>query len=715
MKFEINKIRLQPRHKKIILWTLGILGALLIVGGITAYFMRESVFQKVLTRAIQKADRDYHVKLAVQKSGFTGLSTVYLENLTVVPENRDTLVNIADLKVSVKIFPLLFGQIKLSDLHLNKGLVQIVKRDSLSNIDFLFKKKDDKNTDSLSKRTPLSEIANNLLNEILYKIPDDMAIQDFKFLMQSHEQVELALYSKKSNIINGNLDAEVIVDGNFATWKFTGKLKPGKKRLSLNWEAKDGPVELPLFLQQKFNGALSFDKIQTELKDAYFSGGNFEMLGSWAIQNLKINQARIAQNDIFIRKTAIDAQVVVGDDWVALGEDTKVYLKDAILRPYVKYTLRPHKIYELKLAIDKQPAQALVEAFPEGLFDSLDGMQVAGNITYNLDFLLDSQEPDSVHFESSLVPENFKLLKWGKTDLSKINQDFIYTPYEYGKPMRNIVIGRANPNFTPLESVSDNFKNAILTSEDPSFFTHKGFVEQAFRNSIATNFKEKGFKRGGSTISMQLVKNVFLNRNKTISRKVEEILIVWLIENNRIVSKNRMLEVYFNIIEMGNNVYGIGEAAQYYFGKSPSELSVGEGIFLANIVPRPKVALYKFMSDGHLKPYLLNYFNFIGNTMARRGKIAPDSNAYGFYNVRIREGLRAYLLPDSVEIDTNSLDLEEEDEALNIRPNNSSPRTILQRIFTPPKDTLVIKKDTVKTRKQLRQERRQNRNNPKSN
>jgi membrane peptidoglycan carboxypeptidase len=79
---------------------------------------------------------------------------------------------------------------------------------------------------------------------------------------------------------------------------------------------------------------------------------------------------------------------------------------------------------------------------------------------------------------------------------------------------------------------------------------------------------------------MQLIKNVFLTREKTVSRKLEEILLVYILENNRIVSKERMLEVYFNIIEWGPNVYGIGEASRFYFQKSPSELTFNECLFL---------------------------------------------------------------------------------------------------------------------------------------
>ena len=91
---------------------------------------------------------------------------------------------------------------------------------------------------------------------------------------------------------------------------------------------------------------------------------------------------------------------------------------------------------------------------------------------------------------------------------------------------------------------------------------------EAFQLSLVTNIKEKKFKRGASTISMQLIKNVYLNRNKTMRRKFEEILLVWLMEQSGQVSKDRLLEIYLNVIEWGKNVYGIAEAGQYYFSKN---------------------------------------------------------------------------------------------------------------------------------------------------
>ena len=179
----------------------------------------------------------------------------------------------------------------------------------------------------------------------------------------------------------------------------------------------------------------------------------------------------------------------------------------------------------------------------------------------------DAAQPDDVVFDCSMKKNKFRIRKFNSSELMKMTGEFSHSVYENDRYIRSFLVGPSNSYFTPYEGVSPYFRNSVLTSEDGSFFYHNGFNEDAFRKSIATNYKAKKFLRGGSTISMQLVKNVFLNRKKTVARKAEEALIVWLIESNRLYSKERMLEVYFNIIELGPNIYGIGEASEFYFKK----------------------------------------------------------------------------------------------------------------------------------------------------
>ena len=704
----IPKIKIPKKYLKIGAWILGVLLIVLIGVGSYAYSKREALLKKMVAKAIAKADKDYGLAIKIGSAGFTGLSTVKMTNVSIVPKDRDTLSDIKEMSVGVKLFPLIFGNVKLSEVALSDGFINVVFKDSISNIDFILKRKKKDSTESTGKAN-LPEIANNLLNQVLYKIPDDMDVKNLLFKFNDHDTAQLS-FATTATIDDGDLKSTINVNNGEATWHIDGQVNPGRKKLSFMAYADGKKLELP-YLNNKLHAKLSFDTLQTELNDAGYSGDDYKISGSWSVKNMLINQARIASNDIIVQSAKLEADVLIGPNFLALDSSSTAYLKNAQVHPYIKYTLGKNKIYELKLKADEQDAQAILDGFPQGLFESLDGLKVAGKVKYNLNFHLDTKIPDSVRFSSTLTPVNFKILQWGKTNLQKINSPFVYTPYEYGKPMRDITIGPANPNFTPLNAISKNFINAVLTAEDPSFYTHNGFVEESIRKSIAVNFKEKKFKRGGSTISMQLVKNIYLSRQKTLARKAEEILIVWLIEHNHLVSKQRMLEVYFNIMELGQNIYGIGEASRYYFGKQPANLTIGDGLFLASIVPKPKASMYKFMADGSLKPYMFNYFRFMGNIMARRGLTPGDTSGYGFYNVRLREGLRRYLAPDTAVIDTNVFDDEEEDGVAPVVMQDKN-KNLFDRLFggTAKKDSSITKPaDTTKSKKQLRQERREQR------
>jgi hypothetical protein len=697
----------KKQHKIISIVSLSLLG-LLFIGSVVAFSKREALLNTAIKKAINKADKEYDLILKIESVGFAGLSTVSFKNITVIPRGKDSLARIINFRVGVKLFPLIFGDIKLSEIKLERGFINLVKKDSLSNFDFLFRKKN-KDVTEENTEMDLGKLANNLINQLLYKIPDDMDIRDFEIKFRD-DSGSVSLFARSASIGGGDVKSTILVNGNESVWHTEGTVDPGDKQLNLKLFADNKKVELP-YLEKRFGLKLNFDLATTEIRGMNRSGGQLEVNGSWRVKNLLVNHRRIAGNDIIVPDASLDADMVFGKNFIAIDSTSTIHLKNIQLHPFIKYTVSPSKIYELKLHTEELDAQELMNSFPIGLFESLEGIEVAGKLQYDLNFYLDSQNPDSVLFNSRLKNEGFKVLKWGKTNLQKINSTFVYTPYEYGKPMRDIIIGPENPNFVSINQISPYLKNALLTAEDPSFYSHNGFVEASMRSSIITNFKAKAFKRGGSTISMQLAKNVYLNRQKTLARKIEEILIVWIMENGKLSSKQRMFETYLNLIEWGNNVYGIGEATRYYFDKHPSELTLGEGIFLASIVPRPKSGLYRFEGDGSLRSGLSSYFNFIGGIMARRGMTEVDSTGYGFWNVRLKESLRAGIpTSDSLIVDRLMIDEESEDK-----------ETILQEIFGRKRqDTVQVKevpkvkivaKDTILTKIPSRKERREVRKN----
>ena len=685
---------------------VSLLAIILIAGGI-AYAKREALLNAAIKKAINKADKEFDLELKIESAKFVGLSSVQFKNITAVPRGRDSLAKIQNFKIGVKLFPLIFGDIKIAEINLDKGIINLVKKDSTSNYDFLFRKKQSDTTEAKSE-LDLAKFANSLINKMLYKIPDDMDIRDFRIKF-TDDSSRVDIHTTTATIDGGDVSSTIKVNGNESTWHIEGSVDPGDKQLNLMLFADNKKVELPI-LEEKFGLKLNFDTASTEMRGVNRSGDELVINGSWKVKNLLVNHSRISANDVIVQDASLDADMVIGKNFISIDSTSTIHIKDIDIHPFIKYTLAPSKIYELKIFTDELDAQQLINSFPQGLFESLEGIQVAGKLQYNLDFYLDSEKPDDVIFNSRLRNAGFKVKKWGKTNLQKINESFVYTPYEYGKPMRDIIIGPENPNFTPIDQISPYLKNALLTAEDPSFYSHNGFVEESIRKSISTNFKEKAFKRGGSTISMQLVKNVYLNRQKTLARKVEEILIVWIMENGHLSSKQRMFETYLNLIEWGRNVYGIGEASRYYFSKHPAELNIGESIFLASIVPKPKSGLYRFQGDGSLRSGLSSYFNFIGGIMAKRGMTPPDSNYYGFYSVRLRESLRSGLPVDSLVADSLLTDsgAEEQDGILQQLFGKKRPDSLQIKEVAKPKN---ISRDSVitiapSTRKDKREQRK---------
>lgn len=262
---------------------------------------------------------------------------------------------------------------------------------------------------------------------------------------------------------------------------------------------------------------------------------------------------------------------------------------------------------------------------PHGLFENLEGIRVAGNLSYDFGLDADLACPDSLQFHSDLRPEHFRILGYGATNLSKMSEEFEYTAYEDEVPVRTFPVGPSWNHFLPLDSVPQLMRMAVLQSEDGGFFYHQGFLPDAIRQAMAYDLKARRFARGGSTISMQLVKNVFLNRRKNIARKLEEALIVWLIEQNRLTSKERMFEVYLNIAEWGPRIYGLLEASEFYFGKRPSQLTLEECIYLASIIPKPKHFRSSFDASGRLKENQEGHFRLVARRMAAKGVISEEA------------------------------------------------------------------------------------------
>ena len=201
-----------------------------------------------------------------------------------------------------------------------------------------------------------------------------------------------------------------------------------------------------------------------------------------------------------------------------------------------------------------------------------------------------------------------------------------------------VVVGPDNPDFAPYEEISPYLVGSIMTTEDNGFFKHHGWVSSEFKSALRRNLQRGGFRLGASSITMQMVKNVLLTREKTLSRKLQELFLVWYLEQN--LPKERILELYFNAIEFGPRIYGIGAATRHYFGKKPAGPDAAGGGVLLVDPAQPQAALRAVLPRRAVRA-VGRYVRRIMAKVHERGRLTDDEYAaYVGAAVRVRSATR---------------------------------------------------------------------------
>ena len=620
------------------------------------YFFRDSLLKQAIAKVTLKMNTEYDSKFSVKSATFEGLSGIKLTDVILVPKNADTLCHIQKIETSISLSSLLIGDVQVGTLKINNGYIQLVKKGKVRNFD-AFLKRDKSDTDKNEKRK-YATFAYRIISKLLNLVPTDMKLENLNFKIDDNGK-KASIAINKLVLDNKQLETNLHVQSkNFdQRWNIKGFADPRNKKADIRFFNLDtGVIRVP-YLDERYNFKASFDSIRLNVANIDKDGSELHIDGYTSITNLKINHPKIASKDVVIKNARFDYRFLLGDDFISIDSTSTMQLNKIKVKPYVSYNTEKDTVYTLKVDIPKMQAQDFIVSLPDGLFTHFQGMEATGSFDYKLDFKFNKNRPNTLVFDSKLSKQDLRITKYGEADLNKLNGEFVYRAIIQNVLQRPVLVGNANPNYTPIDQISPYLQKCVLTTEDPSFFSHRGFINEAFKQSILKNIRTKKFSRGASTISMQLIKNVFLTREKTLSRKLEEILLVYILENNRVVSKQRMLEVYFNIIEWGPNVYGIGEASQFYFQKSPSALSLDECLFLATIIPKPRKFMYQFNDEGNLKDYAVKNQKFLSNLMLRRGILVSEDTimrlpVYVSGNARSLLRIKA---PDSTAIKSDSL------------------------------------------------------------
>lgn len=269
--------------------------------------------------------------------------------------------------------------------------------------------------------------------------------------------------------------------------------------------------------------------------------------------------------------------------------------------------------------------QALVDSAPRGLLGAVE------RIEFDRTFSLDAGvQADSRHLSKMKVRWDFKNNCRAKRIPAELDPARFHTIFSRevvgagNYPMRQ-EFGPLSGNWVSYAHLSPFIEKALLVTEDGRFFRHNGFDDRAIESAIGDNARAGRFVRGASTISMQLAKNLYLSRDKTLARKFREAALTSLLEQS--FTKQEILELYVNVIEFGPGIYGIEKAAEYYFKSTAQELTAAQSFFLASILPAPSVEY--FGADGTLSVRRQEAVDRLLAISHKRGALTDEELAFG--------------------------------------------------------------------------------------
>lgn len=317
--------------------------------------------------------------------------------------------------------------------------------------------------------------------------------------------------------------------------------------------------------------------------------------------------------------TSLDgARLALDDGELALG-DVRVQGKGTLSRS--EETVQAHWSGGIPLA----SCQALLDATPRGLVPLIAPLRMTGTIAVNAALDYDSERPNDTRVRLAVAND---------CRISQITPEL--SPHRFAsawqrevkgpdKQPMEIESGPGSPDWVPIEAISPFMVAAVEVCEDGHFEQHHGFDYEAIQNSIRDNLIKGKFVRGASTISMQLAKNLYLGKEKTLARKLQEAALTLLLEQE--LGKRELMELYLNVIEYAPGIYGIGPAAHYYFAKRPSDLSLGQALYIASILPNPEHQ--HFDKDGRVSAAWTKYLQRLMVIAKKIGKVSDEQLALG--------------------------------------------------------------------------------------
>ncbi len=273
---------------------------------------------------------------------------------------------------------------------------------------------------------------------------------------------------------------------------------------------------------------------------------------------------------------------------------------------------------DLRLVIPPIDCQRVLTAIPTEMAPYMAGYKLRGVFDTDVQVVIDWADLQATKLAGHVGIKHCRVTEEPADSPKRLKEEFEhYVEVEKGQ-WTSFIVGESNDDYVKLEDISPYLIKSIMSTEDSAFYHHRGFIVSEFRTALVKNLEAGAFRYGASSITMQFVKNVLLYRDKTLARKLQELFLTWHVENT--LTKDRILEIYFNVIEYGPGLYGIGPASWHYFSKAPKDLNPVEAAFFSSILPSPKER-YKQYCAGTLTKWTEGKISRILGIMRKRDRL----------------------------------------------------------------------------------------------
>lgn len=625
-----------PKQRTITL----VCGGVLLVILLTFYllipvFAKQAIYSKIAKVEQEKNCSIQLEKLKIAKFSILGNFDIKMDAIKVSDKNaKEAFLNVTDSKFKIQVWKGFHRTLILKGLEAEKVQVHVVKQGNYCNYHFLKSKKTNK-----SKERNYKEMVASLLGKLGDYCPTKMKV-DHVSVQTDLDSVRVRYDLADMNIQNGRFRsmAQVHQSGQpVEHWQLSGDFDKKKKLYEGTMVCQDGKQakgSIP-FLRAFEQLDMQFHEAQGKLVVLKESQKLIQCQLVGNIHNLQCNHHYIADVPVLIDSVGGNLQLSIAPKSVVVDSTSTLMLNRAVLHPYLCFKNDKSKHVVFKINEKDRDAAPLVASLPSDLFQVMPHLKMKGKMDFNCLLDCDFGQLDSLKFDFNMVNRQRSLqIVEGLGEITRFNEPFEYTFYDHGEPIRTVWVGADNPYFCSSAAIPELLKQSILASEDGAFFVHNGFCKSAMQRALIDDIKAGKMRRGGSTITMQLVKNLFLSRKKVLTRKFEEMMLVWMIEDQHLISKDRMFEIYVNIIEWAPGVIGIGEASQFYFHKRPSELTMPECLYLASLIRAPKHYASTLNPDGTLTDVKRSELEFVADRMVTREFMTETQRANFDSNVK---------------------------------------------------------------------------------